>query len=354
LRIVILPSNPVKKSWGVEDAEQHPRRGRIFGGLVSKGCTVTVVEPLPFPLNPLMRMHSLFRAIDPLRALHIMLFRRRTDAVVSLFESGCLVILALRRILRFKATVVIFDVGLNEAWSTRDKIVAFVATRADCILTLSKYQAEYILRRWPSASLVQAVRQQVDSDFYRPDAEPDKSIDVLVVGDDAGRDHKTILEATSGLGASIWIRSSSIPQAMIAGRDDITLMSARLSDLDYRALYDKAKVVVIAVNETLNPSGITTLLEAMAMGSAVVVTKSRHLVDYIEDGQTCLAVPAGNSADMRQAIVTLLSDQPTRQRLGRAAREFMRSECSMEAFWDRVYGALEVSRAQRAKGKAGR
>jgi glycosyltransferase involved in cell wall biosynthesis len=93
-----------------------------------------------------------------------------------------------------------------------------------------------------------------------------------------------------------------------------------LDALRLRELYRQAAVVVVPVIESSMPAGITTLLEAMSMGKAVIVSETSELRGVVTDGETGLVVKPGNVAAMHAAIDFLLRSPSTRQALGVRAR----------------------------------
>jgi glycosyltransferase involved in cell wall biosynthesis len=94
-------------------------------------------------------------------------------------------------------------------------------------------------------------------------------------------------------------------------------------------LYERAAVV--ACPSRREGFGLACA-EAMAHGRPVVASAVGGLRDLVVDGETGLLVPPGNAAALRDALERLLADAPLRRRLGRAARERVRTCCS----WERV------------------
>lgn len=82
------------------------------------------------------------------------------------------------------------------------------------------------------------------------------------------------------------------------------------------------------------------LLEACATGLAIVATRVGGNVEIITDGESGLLVPADDNTALRNALLRLLSDRPARERLGAAARAWVRAHASATALadaYDRVY-----------------
>ena len=62
------------------------------------------------------------------------------------------------------------------------------------------------------------------------------------------------------------------------------------------------------------------LIEAMAMGKAVVATDAGGVPEIVIQGETGLLVPPAQPKDLAEAVVTLLEDAPRAHRLGMAGR----------------------------------
>lgn len=63
-----------------------------------------------------------------------------------------------------------------------------------------------------------------------------------------------------------------------------------------------------------------TLLEAMALGKAIIATRVGGIMEAVQDGTEALLVPANDPAALTAALTRLLNDQALRERLGQAAR----------------------------------
>jgi glycosyltransferase involved in cell wall biosynthesis len=109
---------------------------------------------------------------------------------------------------------------------------------------------------------------------------------------------------------------------------------------ELRDAYARAKVVVIPVLQTDFQAGITSVLEAMAMGKAVVTTTTEGRQPVVRDGYTGLLVPPGDPGALREAVSNLLRDPAERARLGANARRAVLACYSVHAYSRRLAGAL--------------
>jgi glycosyltransferase involved in cell wall biosynthesis len=92
--------------------------------------------------------------------------------------------------------------------------------------------------------------------------------------------------------------------------------------------YERAAVVVVPSRR--EGYGMVAR-EAMAHGRPVVATAVGGLVDVVEDGVTGVLVGPRDSAVLRREVRRLLDDAGLRARLGAAARDRAREQCSWEA-----------------------
>jgi len=74
-----------------------------------------------------------------------------------------------------------------------------------------------------------------------------------------------------------------------------------------------------------------TLLEAAASGRAVVTTDVPGCRDAVEPGVTAEVVPAGNILALAETIEALVRDPIRRQAMGRAGRQFVERNSSIDA-----------------------
>jgi glycosyltransferase involved in cell wall biosynthesis len=79
----------------------------------------------------------------------------------------------------------------------------------------------------------------------------------------------------------------------------------------------------------------------MAMGKAVVVSATAGLEGVIEDGETGVTVPPGDSGRMREAIARLLQLPAERARLGANARQAALERFGLDAYGSSLAAQLE-------------
>ncbi len=114
------------------------------------------------------------------------------------------------------------------------------------------------------------------------------------------------------------------------GQTDSTYIHVlgHIPNADVLQLYKIADLVVVP---SVWPEPLSrVLLEAMAMGRAVIGTRVGGTPELIEDGCNGLLVPRSSPEELAQAINTLLRDQARRQQMGEASQRLIRERFNVD------------------------
>ena len=167
----------------------------------------------------------------------------------------------------------------------------------------------------------------VDSDFFAPGSVNTARRRLICSAGLERRDYPTLMEAVDGLDVDVVIAAASPWSKQgdsSAGRAlPANVEVRRLTLFELRELYAASAFVVMPLLEVDFQAGITTILEAMAMGLPVVCTRTAGQTDTVIEGQTGVYVPPADAAALRSAIVRLLDDDAEAARLGANARRWV-------------------------------
>jgi len=319
IRVVLTPPEPWWPRRRQHVPGTEPDLMAIYRAMAAAGIDVELIDPNPRPWNPLFGLHPIYMGLDPLRALKVLTRRRQVDVVISSYESSVAVISLLRRMCGFRPAIAMWDIAPSEKWKIRQRIQDVVVPRVDRIFLLGSAQRDYIDRKWGVGDRCSVIWQNVDTEFYQPQA-PQPNGPILAIGDDHGRDFDTLIAAVADLDVDLVLKTRR-PLTIPAGfRARIRQIKERLSFAALRDLYAAASFVVVPLRATLNVSGVGSSLEAMAMGKALIASDNPPLRDYLEDGHNCLIVPPSDPRRLRQAIEKLLAEPVTARELGQAGR----------------------------------
>jgi glycosyltransferase involved in cell wall biosynthesis len=92
--------------------------------------------------------------------------------------------------------------------------------------------------------------------------------------------------------------------------------------------FSRFMVLPLAGSEV--PCGHVTLVAAMHMKKAMIISNSTGVSDYVEDGVNSLLVPVGDSCALACRIRELWNDPARAEQMGAAGYAFARSNCSEE------------------------
>jgi glycosyltransferase involved in cell wall biosynthesis len=119
---------------------------------------------------------------------------------------------------------------------------------------------------------------------------------------------------------------------------------------ELRSLYRLARFVVVPLRDVDYDAGVNTLVEAMAMGKAVIVTRTRGQVDLVREGEQGLYVPPGDAAAMRAAVTHLAAHPDEAARMGRAGRALIERRHTLDAYIARL--AAIIAEPAPSRGRA--
>lgn len=216
-----------------------------------------------------------------------------------------------------------------------------IAGQIDRYLVYCSAQAEFVRDRLGvPADRVVMTPFMVDTEFFRPDAVAAEPRRMICSAGLERRDYPTLMDAVDGLDLEVVIAAASPWSKQADSSQQRPLPSnvevRRLSLFELRELYAASAFVVMPLVDVDFQAGITTILEAMAMGRAVVCTRTPGQTDTIVDGETGVYVPPGDPAALRAAIERLLADPAEAARLGANARRWVVEHGDIDVYAERL------------------
>jgi glycosyltransferase involved in cell wall biosynthesis len=191
--------------------------------------------------------------------------------------------------------------------------------------------------------------QSVDDRFWRSDG-PGSGNLICSVGFEH-RDYPTLFKAVRGLEVEVQLAIGSgdrpaigLERRLLAEGPPSNVRLGHFRPLNLRRLYASCRFVVVPLLDADFDAGVSTLTEAMAMGRAVVVTRTRGQVDLIRDGEEGIYVPAGDVAALRTAIEHLLAHPEEAERMGRSGRALIERNHTLDGYVERVAAIVRAAR----------
>ncbi len=175
----------------------------------------------------------------------------------------------------------------------------------------------------------------------------------IVTAGRSGRDYATLAAAFSGLPCRLTIICDiAAPLENVARSEAIEIVRDAFDQEYLKRLADSLFVVVpLAVDDI--SAGQLVLLQASALGRAVIITRTATTPEYATDGEDALFVDLGDVAQMRAAIIRLVDDVDFRNRLAAGAlARFKREHCTA-AYVRNLVRAIGTSPEDQAAGEVG-
>jgi glycosyltransferase involved in cell wall biosynthesis len=245
--------------------------------------------------------------------------------------------------------VFILNMGLNntlrrwelESRRVQHRVVTASLRSSACVVCFSQWQADVLTQRAGLRPLqAQSNPASVDHHYFHPNG-GGRGDYVFAIGWDLGRDYKTLIEAMRGLPCKAIIAARERNLVGIDSIPDNVEIEIYPSFPRLRELYDGARLIAVPTRHEDWPyagdmSGATVLVEGMAMGKPVVITRQQAWDDYVVDGESALLVEPEDVRSFRTAIERVFADDELADRLGGNARAIVEERLTSRHFGERL------------------
>ncbi len=184
----------------------------------------------------------------------------------------------------------------------------------------------------------------LDEHFFRPAPSPATEERIGAAGW-RGRDYATLSQALDAM-PDLALDLAVSPQPEDATHSLPGRATVRPdTPTERRALLARALFVAVPLRDSDGAAGSGAILEAMAMGKAVIATRTGGQAEVVIEGVTGLSVAPGDVAGWRRAVALLRADAALRERLGHNARRWVEENATLERWAGRVRQALRDAAA---------
>jgi len=337
-----VPRPPEQEQRRMEAADECAR-GTYFDDGV--GAVVVNIRSARGPRALLYRLLP-----DPIAlALEAFRLRRQYDCVISWYDRGALAYALLLALTRSRSP----HVALL-TWLSRPKRIALRVLQGgvDRVVMWSEIQRELSTAFFgiEPAKLV-SVPHLVDEEFWRPIDSP--VLDWISAAGSSQRDYGTLLEAMDGLAVTCRIATLAqildvktidlaVTQRSLASREiPANVILGGASEREMREIYARSRFVVLPLLPSFRDSGITVAVEAMAMGKAIICSRTYGMIDTVETGVNGILVPPSDAAALRAAILHLWEHPEEAERMGLEGRRRAEGLYSLARFTAAVRAVVD-------------
>lgn len=241
------------------------------------------------------------------------------------FGSSILYMMFFNKFFKKNSKFILFNISLTRTLAANKNnflkflVLKWLLKNVDAVVCLSNIQKKYLEENFDFLkNKIFFVPLGVDFNYYKPVYNNRKQY-VLSVGRDNGRDYRTVMEVAKKFQEmQFHIVCSRRNLSGINSIPDNVIVFNDISREDLEKKYYEAKMLLLTTHDDQyldgsDCSGQTVLLEAMASGLPIIVSKKRYLDDYIVDGKDALLVNFYDVEDIANKIIKLGSDDIARQ-----------------------------------------
>ena len=277
------------------------------------------------------------------------------DVVFSTVDTVGLPLVLLRRAGLVRKPLVYVSIGLPERLAKlrgagTARRYAEALRRVSSIVAYSEHEAallrEVVGDDGPPVSFIPF---GVDVQAFRPALETEADIDVVSIGADPHRDFPLLLRIAARqpalrfliVGGAVGVRDLGPLPANIQLEVDIPLT-------EVRDRLVRARVVALPVRANSYSGATTVLLQAMAMGKPVVVSRTPAIASGygLADGENCVLVEPSDEPAFEQALLGVLADDVHAAAIGAGARRLVETKLSWTRYVDAIHAALAAAVAR--------
>lgn len=303
-------------------------RPRHFMLELANRLDATLYEPAPSDAAPAL-LHRLIKTPAALVALAARVADAAQDADVIFCNSEAVAIPVAYSLLRAgkRTKMASFGHNLYRPRIAASKLISRAYGRINRFYVISNDQL-----RDPSSQRLYL--EQVDDLFFTPDDgsmirsyRADRPL-IVSVGLEQ-RDYTTLAEATKAMNVDVRISGASTDARVLQG----TFPDVRPANMsqqfyewpDLRDLYRSADLVVVPVRPNQYAAGITSILEALAVGKPVIASQTSGLAGTLADDSAIRWVPPSDPGRLQGEIEILLGNPQARQKLAEHGADIFRA-----------------------------
>ncbi len=298
-----------------------------------------------------------FYVIQALRAISKL---NKYDLIISHGMQSGVVISLWRRFFKTKSKHIVFDIGaFNSAAESGAalKLMQFASRSIDGFIYHTSSQIKYYEKFFPwIVDKAKFIRFGTDAEYFSP--KKSELIETYASGEGykglgeipycicvgySKRDWDTVIKAFE------LCRPDNLRLLLVGHVEDKYKDIANVEQMGFVSIDELKKLIIgaqfgILPLKSYNYSyGQMTLLQQMAMGKCVIVSKVPSLLDYYEEGVTAISYEPENADELADAIRCVHFNDGMRNAIGKNAAEYVKNisnECTMakeiELFYNKI------------------
>lgn len=299
--------------------------------------------PLKYPYTLIEKLsRSMLKSVSSLETI------KQANAVISMSTLNALPTILFKKLHVKIPRHIMIDIGLPRILTPRNAFlkpfIGYVKkffNNVDAVICFSRSQELY-WRKVYGYEKIYFVPFGINPNEYQPHF---KVGSYIFSGGRSDRDFDTLIKALTLL-------SKPIKAFIVYGRETVTfknpILTTKTANKPYmKILYEiphkayikllqNAAFVVLPLRKVYYATGHTALLEAMATGKTVIVSRIPSILDYVEDWKTGITFEAGNYKDLKNKIEYLLEEPEEIIRIGINARKSIEQHFNLKTMLEKL------------------
>tara|TARA_Y100001968_G_scaffold316258_1_gene343858 strand:+ start:7213 stop:8307 length:1095 start_codon:yes stop_codon:yes gene_type:complete len=215
------------------------------------------------------------------------------------------------------------------------KIFCKIFLKRISITCISKNEQNYLKTFFPK-KIISYIPFGVDKNFWKTNNNNKKNDFnyVLAIGNDYARDWDTLINAWRSDFPDLKL-ITSLP--VKTNKKNINLLRGNwgdesLKDKEILELYLNASFVIIPLKETIQPSGQSCCLQAMACAKPVIISKTKGIwdKDLLKHKENLIFVKPNSKDELRNSILNLINDKDLYEKLSHNGRVLIENNFNTE------------------------
>ena len=224
------------------------------------------------------------------------------------------------------------------------KLLALITSQ---FIFIGKGEFNKAIKDWPKLIYkFKYIPFSVDIEFWHPPkVESPKKEGILFVGNDGKRNYRLLLDIAKSLPEiNFTIITKQIAECDI---DNVTLINGNwgegiLTDEEIKSYYQNAKLLILPIKQTYQPSGQSVALQSMACGTPVLISKTEGFWDFdmFSDKNNIFFIDSDNLEEWKEQINILYSNDDMLKECSKKATLTVINELNLNKFSRELYNLL--------------
>ena len=273
--------------------------------------------------------------------------RKKYRVIIAWTDIGAMLLALLLMLRRSRQPLVAMMFWISRPWKAR--MLRLTHRRIDRIILWTSAHRDFAVEKLGvPPEKITFIPHFVDDRFFRP-MPAEGGTDMICSAGREMRDYPTLIRAMRELDIKCHIAAGAFRGTMEhtvraiyeQGPLPANVSVGLLGPTQLRTLYSRSRFVVVPLLETDSDNGLSVILEAMAMGKAVICSRVQGQRDVIREGLTGILVPQGDHVALRNAIRHLWEHEEIARRMGAEGRTHIERHHSLDGFVARVRAVVE-------------